>query len=60
MKIERKWKWKKNHEINCKPKFNVSSWDKQFYFKTLIEEAVTSTAVFANLYGVTYSSLFDE
>lgn len=53
-------KVKKNHEINCKTKFNVSSWDKQFYFKTLIEEAITSTAVFANLYGVTYSSLFDE
>lgn len=24
-------------EINCKIKFNVSSWDKQFYIKTLLE-----------------------
>jgi len=62
MKTERKWnlKKKKSPEINCKIKFNVSRWDKQFHFKTLTEQAITSIAVVTNLYGIIYNSLCIE
>lgn len=34
-------KQKKNPQNNCKIKLNVNSWDKQYYFKTLIEKVIT-------------------